>query len=360
MNMKNIYRLLMVIFFVGLVIIPAYRANAGNKDRSGQAGASELMINPWANSTGWGSVGTSCTQGLEAMYTNIAGTGFTKGTEIIFAYTNWLSGSGVNLYAFGLSQALGKNGGVLSASVMSMNFGEIQITTVSSPEGGLGTFKPSYLNINLAYSKAFSNSIYGGLNVKVINEAISDASAMAVAIDVGVLYVTGEKQQVKFGVALKNVGSNLKFHGDGLSFRGIIPTHGNDNDLFTVEQRSATYELPATLRIGASYDFNISDMHRITLAGNYTSNSFTKDLFTLGLEYAIKYYFGLRAGYTYQGGMFNSSVADRGSVFTGLSVGCTVSVPFNKEKGSGIAIDYSYRTSNPYAGTHSVGLKLNF
>ena len=80
----------MVIFFVGLVIIPAYRANAGNKDRSGQAGAAELMINPWANSTGWGSVGTSCTQGLEAMYTNIAGTAFTKGTEIIFAYTNFI------------------------------------------------------------------------------------------------------------------------------------------------------------------------------------------------------------------------------------------------------------------------------
>jgi hypothetical protein len=118
--------------------------------------------------------------------------------------------------------------------------------------------------------------------------------------------------------------------------------------------------LPATLRIGASYDFNISDIHRITLAGNFTSNSFINDEFTLGLEYGIMHYFGLRAGYTYTGGSFSSSVADRGTVFSGLSVGCTVSVPFNKEKGSGIAIDYSYRTSNPYSGTHSVGLKLNF
>ncbi|MCX6284636.1 MAG: PorV/PorQ family protein [Bacteroidetes bacterium] len=358
--MKNIYRLLIAIFFVGLVVLPTYHASAGNKDRSGQAGASELLINPWARSSGWGSVGTSSTQGLEALYTNVAGTAFTKGTEIIFSYTNWLSGSGVNVMAFGFSQSLGKSGGVLSAAFMSMNFGEITITTTNSPQGGLGTFKPSYLNINLSYAKAFSNSIYGGLNVKLINESIADASAMAVAIDAGVLYTTGEKQQIKFGVALKNIGSNLKFRGDGLAFRGIIPSHGNDNDLFTVEQRSASYELPATLRIGASYDFNINDLNRITLAGNFTSNSFTKDQFVLGLEYALKYYFSVRAGYTYQGGMFNSNLADRGTVFTGLNCGFTVSVPFNKEKGSGIAIDYSYRSSNPYAGTHSVGLKLNF
>ncbi len=358
--MKNKYRLLIAIFFVGLLVFPTYYASAGNKDRSGQAGAAELLINPWAKSTGWGSVGTSCTQGLEAMYTNVAGTAFTKGTEIIFSYANYLSGSGINVMAFGFSQSLGKSGGVLSASFMSMNLGEITITTTNSPQGGVGTFKPSYLNINLSYAKAFSNSIYGGLNIKLVNEAIADASAMAIAIDAGVMYTTGEKQQVKFGVALKNVGSNLKFRGDGLSFRGIIPSHGNDNDLFTVEQRSASYELPATLRIGASYDFNINDLNRITLAGNFTSNSFTKDQFTLGLEYALKYYFSIRAGYTYQGGMFSANLADRGSVFTGLNAGFSVSVPFNKEKGSGIGIDYSYASSNPYSGTHTVGLKLNF
>ncbi len=358
--MKNIYSCLLAIFLMGLVIIPLGNATAGNKDRSGQAGASELLINPWARSSGWGSVGTSCTQGLEAIFTNVAGTGFTKGTEIIFSYTNWLQGSGVNIMSFGLSQKLGSSGGVLTAAVMSMSFGEIDITTTNSPEGGIGTFKPSYLNINLAYAKAFSNSIYGGLAIKIISESISDASAIGIALDAGIQYVTGEKDQIKFGIALKNVGAPMKFSGDGLSFRGIIPGHGNDNDLFTVEQRSARYELPATLRIGASYDFLIGEMNRITLAGNFTSNSFTKDQFSLGLEYALKYYFQIRAGYTYQGGMFNSSVAERGTVFTGPSAGFTVSVPFNKEKETGIAIDYSYRATNPFSGTHSIGLKLNF
>lgn len=358
--MKNIYSCVLAILLTGMFFLPLEPASAGNKDRSGQAGAAELLINPWARSSGWGSVGTSCVTGMEALYSNIAGTAHAKGTEILFAYTNWLKGSGVDIMAFGVSQKLGQNKGVLTIGIMSMQFGEIDITTVASPEGTQGTFKPSYLNINLAYAKAFSNSIYGGLNIKIISESISDVSAQGIALDAGIQYITGEKDQIKFGVALKNVGAPMKFNGDGLSFRGVIPGHGDDNDLFTVSQRSEKYEMPATLRIGASYDFLMGDLHRITLAGNFTSNSFTKDQFTLGLEYALKYYFSVRAAYTYQDGMFESSLPDRGSVYTGLAAGFSVSVPINKEKETGIGIDYSYRSSNPYSGTHSIGLKLNF
>jgi len=359
--MKNIYSLLFAIFLVGLmVVLPMNKVSAGNKDRSGQAGAVELMIDPFAKSTGWGSVGTANAAGLEAMFANVAGTAATKGTEIIFSYTDYLQGSGVSIMNFGFSQKLGQNKGVLSLDIMSMNFGQIDITTTNSPEGQLGQYKPNYLNINLAYAKAFSNSIFGGLNIKLISESIANASATGIAIDAGVQYITGEKDQIKFGVALKNVGPTMKFTGDGLSFRGVIPTHGNENDLFTVETRSAPFELPTTLRIGASYDFLIGDMHRITLAGNFTSNSFTEDQFTLGLEYSLKPYFGVRAGYTYQDGIFSSDVTTRGTVFTGFNCGFSVAVPFNKEKGSGIGIDYSYATSNPFAGNHCIGLKLNF
>jgi hypothetical protein len=358
--MKNIYSCLLAIFFLGVVLVPTDKAAAGNKDRAGQAGASELLINPWARSSGWGAVNTANAQGLEAMFSNIAGTASTKGTEIIFSYADWLKGSDVKIMNFGFSQRLGANKGVLSLAVMNMSFGEIQITTTDNPDNNPGVYKPSYLNINLAYAKAFSNSIYGGINIKIISESIDDASAEGIAIDAGVQYITGDKEQIKFGVALKNWGPPMKFSGDGLSFRGIIPGHGDDNDLFTVEQRSQSYEMPAVLRIGASYDFLIGDMHKITVAGNFNSNSFTKDLFTLGMEYALKYYFSIRAAYTYQDGMFNSALTDRGTVFTGFSTGFTVSVPFNKEKETGIGIDYSYRTTNPYSGTHTIGLKLNF
>lgn len=54
--MKNIYSILLVFFLVVIIVYPVDQVTAGNKDRSGQAGASELLINPWAKSSGCGGV----------------------------------------------------------------------------------------------------------------------------------------------------------------------------------------------------------------------------------------------------------------------------------------------------------------
>ena len=48
-------------------------AMAGNSERSGQAGASELLVNGWTRSTGWASSNTALVRGLEAMSLNVAG-----------------------------------------------------------------------------------------------------------------------------------------------------------------------------------------------------------------------------------------------------------------------------------------------
>ena len=45
----------------------ALNATAGNKDRSGQAGATELLINPWAQSTGLFGLDVANVKGIAAM-----------------------------------------------------------------------------------------------------------------------------------------------------------------------------------------------------------------------------------------------------------------------------------------------------
>jgi hypothetical protein len=356
--MKNILNYLIGITLTCLLIFPANNAFSGNEDRSGQAGASELLINPWARSSGWGGVNTASVRGLESMYSNIAGLAFTKNTELIFSHTQWLKGSDINIMSFGFAQSMGETS-VLAISIMSMQFGDIEITTYDHPdpsEGSIGTFSPNLMNINIAYAKVFSNSIYGGLNVKIISESMSDVSAQGIAIDAGIQYVTGATENIKFGIALKNIGPTLKFTGDGMSFRGIVPAHNDNNDQFTVEQRSAEFELPALLNIGAAYDFHIKNQHTLTLAANFTSNSFTKDQYILGLEYRLKSYLMLRGAYTYEDGITTSE--ERTTVFTGPSAGMTVQVPLNKEKGTNFSLDYSYRATNPFDGTHTIGARI--
>jgi hypothetical protein len=351
--MNKIFKVLLAFVLVSIFLLADKNLIAGNKDRVGECGSQELLINPWARSSGWGGVGIANSRGIEAMYTNIAGLAFTQRTEIVFAHTMWLKGSGVSINTFGLSQKVGETG-VIGVGVMAMSFGSIPITTVDLPEGGLGNFTPALMNINLSYSKVFSNSIYGGINIKVVSQKISNLSASGFAIDAGIQYITGEKENIMFGIALKNVGPKMHFKGDGLSSQGLM--NGSVSQR-TVEERSAEFELPTTLNIGVAYDFIISDQHKITLAGAFISNSFGKDQYIVGLEYKMMDYLYLRGGYAMENGTFKKD--ERTNALTGPHAGITVQVPVNKKKGSTIGVDYSYRATNPFQGTHSFGLRIN-
>lgn len=354
--MKKMHKYLITALLIGLITFQNSNVNAGNEDRSGQAGASELLINPWARSSGWANANTANVRGLEAQFLNIAGLAFTKQTELIFSNTRYLSGTDLQINTFGFSQKLGEEGGVIALGVMALSVGDINVTTVDLPEGGIGTFSPKCMNINLSYAKAFSNSIFGGINIKIISEQISDVAAQGIAIDAGIQYVTGELENIKFGISMKNVGPTMKFTGDGLSFRGML--QGNDNEL-TVEQRSASFELPSLINIGASYDFFLSDDHTITAAGSFTSNSFTKDQYSLGVEYSWKKFLMLRGGYMYEQDIFSDFDAGRSTAHTGPAGGFSIQAPLSKEKGSIFSLDYSYRATNPFSGTHTIGARIS-
>ncbi|MBI3509219.1 MAG: PorV/PorQ family protein [Bacteroidetes bacterium] len=356
--MKTSNKSIIIILTAGLLFACTENAFAGNKDRAGQAGAQELLINPYARTSGWAGSNSASVRGLEAMYLNVGGTAFTQKTELLFAHTNWLGGTGIGINSFGFTQRVGTTGAI-GLGVMSMDFGDIMITTTDLPEGGIGTFHPTYTNIGLSYAKGFSEHIFGGVVVKAISESIADVAARGVALDAGIQYVTGKYDQLHFGISLKNVGPRMRFSGDGLSFKGTSP---NGNYAMTLEQRSADFDLPTCLNIGASYDFYFSNdslsmkNHKITVAGTFVSNSFSKDQFNTGVQYTWKSMLMVRAGYYYEQGI--TSTTDRTTAFTGPTAGATFEVPFGK-KGSTFAIDYSYRFTNPFSGVHSFGARLN-
>lgn len=328
---------------------------AGNEDRAGSAGANELLINPWTRSSSWGDAGVASIKGLEALFTNVAGLAYADKTEIIFSRTNWMGSiSEIGLNGFGLAQRVGESG-VMAVSIMSMNFGDIPITTTELPEGNIGTFKPVFTNINLAYAKQFSSSISGGINVKIVSEVISNVKAQGVAMDAGIRYVTGEHDHIKFAISLRNVGAPMKYSGDGISLEMLNPATGI---LITTEQRVSAFELPSQLHIAAGYDFLLNENHKITAGFTYTSNSFSKDQFKLGAEYVLnsgKALFLMRAGYVYEDGIFDAD--NRTTSMTGPTAGLSVDYPVGKNE-TMIGIDYAYRTST-LGGIHTVGARIN-
>jgi hypothetical protein len=330
-------------------------ATAGNEDRAGQAGATELLINPWARSSGWGGINIASVNGLESTYNNVAGLAFTKKTELSFTYTNWLKGADIAINTFGLAQKVGESGAI-GLTIMSMDFGDIQVTTVDQPEGGVGTYSPQFLNIGFSFAKSFSNSIYGGLTVKLISQSLADVKSQGVCFDAGIQYVTGNneaKDNLKFGISLKNVGTPMRFSGDGLSFRGDPPTPGSYQ--LTIESRAEKFELPSLVNIGVSYDIRPADNHRITAAGSFTSNSFTYDQFGIGAEYSFREMFSGRLAYVYEQNMNDDEA--KLTALSGLNAGLGVDINLGKG-GKKLGLDYSYRSTDFFDGSHAIGVRI--
>jgi hypothetical protein len=352
------------IIILSIILSAASSVFAGNPDRIGQAGATQLNINGWGRSSGWGWAAVSSSQGLESLYNNLGGLAYTDNTEIIFSRTAWLMGSDISINTFGFSQNVG--GGALGVSVMSYDMGDIPITTVEQPDGGIGTYKPRFTNITAGYSKRFTQEISGGIGFKVFSESITNVKAQGVAIDAGIQYISTfkkdeklKKDDIKFGISLKNIGPDARYAGDGLSAKYENP----DNEVdYTINQRAAKFNLPTLLNISASYDLRMDKnsetyFHRLTPAFTFTNNAFSANQFTLGTEYSYKEMFQLRAAYAYEDGILE--YATRTNAFTGIMGGFTFEVPVRKDSETTFGLDYSYRHSDPFGGSHTFGVRLN-
>lgn len=346
----------------GVVVAGALSVStfAGNPDRAGEAGASELLINPWAQSSGWYGLNIASVQGVEAMNLNVAGLSFINNTEIAFSRTDYLVGSDISINTFGLAQRVGE--GVLGLSLSTFRLGEVPVTTTQLPEGTGAVYTPRLSNFAVAYSRKFADYLSGGFTIRGISESIADARAFGVSMDVGIQYITGSAEhpeQIKMGVALRNIGSPMRFQGDGVTFSGQVPEGTYST---TIAFRTENFELPSLLTIGLSYDFYFGSKHRLTAVGNFVSNSFYKDQFGGGVEYGLKVkgeeMFQIRAGYRYENGIASSDPDLRSTVNTGVAAGVTFQTRLNNTGNSKVAISYSYRPSDPFDGTHSLGVRL--
>ncbi|MEN9398966.1 MAG: hypothetical protein RL632_67 [Bacteroidota bacterium] len=363
MNMKNI-------LFGGAMAFSMI-AMAGNEDRVGSAGASHLLVNPWARSAAFGDAGISSVNGLEATYTNIAGLAFTDKTQIKFNYSNWMGSAGIAMNSAGIAQRISETD-VIAVSVQSLNYGDIPITTVANPEGNIGFFSPRANIFNVGYARAFSKSIYGGINFKVISSSISNLKSSGMAIDAGIRYVTGERDQIKFGIALKNVGPVMHYKGDGLAQQVDYLSSGYTASL---EERSANFEMPSLLSIGGSYDFLLGGpkskpaigtststsaaQHKLTLALGFTANSFSYDQFRLGLDYGMvgdKVAFNLRGGFVYEKYIFTAE--NRSNALVGPTAGFSLDALVGENK-TALGIEYCARFAGIFGIIHTIGATID-
>jgi hypothetical protein len=339
-----------------------YTSYAGNPDRAGGAGGTQLLLNPYARSSGMMNANTASLRGAEAMQFNVGGLAYTEKTEIMVSQMVYLQGTSVFMNNISFAQSLG-GGNVLGITASSMDFGNIPITTETQPDATLGTYSPQVMNFGLAYSKQFSNSITGGILLRYMTEGITNVRASGLAIDAGVQYQTAlnpkdkiKKEDFRFGISVRNIGADASYAGSGLSFRSINPTTGADR---TTLMGSQAFNLPALVHIGASYDIRLDKneetyYHRLTPSGNFNYNAFSSNVTSLGVEYAYRESFMIRGGYGWQD---NITTQDFRTQYYGISGGMTLQLPISKT-GTILGIDYAYAPTRVFNGIHNVTLRL--
>jgi len=145
----------------------------------------------------------------------------------------------------------------------------------------------------------------------------------------------------------------MSFGGEGLSFETDNPGNTAEYQI-TLDTRAQEFELPSVLNIGISYDFILTSDIKLRSLANFTSNSFSRDQVGAGLELFYKKIVGIRAGYKVDVG----ANIGQGNIYSGLAAGISLNLPVKNIGNKTVGIDYAYRATDPFDGTHNFSLRV--
>lgn len=344
---------LILLVLVSAVLLASLTVYAGTGARRGTAGAAEILIPVGARGTALNGSFTSGISGLEALHWNPAGLAQSQNTaEAMFSHQDWLADMAIEYLA--VSAKLGDFGN-LAFSIRSFDFGaEIVETTIENPDGTGRTFAPDFLTFGLSYARTLTDRVTFGATLKVISETILDASATGMAADIGLQYSTGVGG-LRLGFVIKNLGTRMQFDGTSLEQRVQIPGTEAGARQENLAIKTASFELPSTLEIGASYDVNMGENNGLTVMGAFHNNSFSYDTFNLGAEYSFEDLLFLRGSYSIAqrvgledfGKSDGFASSDEDYLFgPGLGAGIKLDI----SETSSLALDYAYKSVSVFSG----------
>lgn len=326
---------------------------AAQNKRVGTAAATELLIPVGARGLAMGGSNLSVASGVEALHWNPAGLGrMERSAEGLFSTMAYIADIKVN---YGAVAGSFGGFGVVGFSVKALDFGDIPLTTEDDPEGRLGrVFSPTFMTLGFSYARALTDAISAGGTVKLISEKIERVSSSGMAFDLGIQYkglvgISG----LNLGVAIKNIGPQMKFDGPGL-LRSAVTTEGRRPDQkYKID--AASFELPSLVEIGVGYEHKMGNNLMLRGSGSFTNNNLHLDEYRVGgeLEYGFESlrFYG-RAGIN----MVPDAELDEDNIW-----GATLGVGLNyRAAGVDVTIDYAYRQADLFAGNQVFSLMLGF
>lgn len=288
------YKNLILIFLVFLQTIIYSQAFVSDVSKKGTTAASFLSIGQGTKAISMGSAFVALADDQSAIYWNPAGVAEIEGAGLLVERTNWIADVNYNYLA--ASYNLG-DFGTLGLSFTSSSIEDMNVTTISDPDGTGETFSVSDVAFSIAYAMKLTDNFSIGFNPKFIHQKIWRMTASAIAIDMGVIYTT-PFDGIVLGMSISNFGTKMKMDGtSSLVLYDPDPESTGNNGKIPANLQMEQWELPLNFRVGLSYKAIDTDLHRVTIAADALHPSDNYESINVGAEYTFNDMFSVRGGY---------------------------------------------------------------
>jgi hypothetical protein len=257
--------LLFLLFIWGFSVFKAVAS-----EKAGTSGLSFLKFGMGAKAVGMGEAFTAQSGEVTSSWWNPAGLSGIKGIQVSFTHNQWFQDITVEHFASALN--FGKN-------TLGLSFTMNKIPDIQKRDG-IPTPEPIALFVahDVAFSFSFARSIkqgFGlGLSAKWLYEKIDIYSASGWGFDLGGIY--SPKENLKFGLAILNLGQKIKFEKEKFS----LPTLYKVGVTYLIEKKNLNSDFVFGLDLVKPRD----DEVQVHLGGEY------------GLYQTFKMRFGYQIG----------------------------------------------------------------
>ena len=303
-----------------------------------------IAIGPRAVSMGGAFIATA--SDVTALYWNPAGASRSETNEALLSYSNWFAD--INYNWAGAMLNLG-GAGTIGLSVTYLNYGDMEVTTLAEQDGTGQFFNASDMSLALTYAYNLTDKFSIGGNVKYVQQKIWNSSATAIALDLGVLFLS-DIYGLRIGATITNFGSAMSMDGkDLLVQHDIDPNINVNNDQILAILQTDDFPLPLTFKIGLAMDLVDSENHRFTLATDAIHPNDNSESLNVGAEYIFYNTIAFRVGYK---SLFLDNTEE------GLTAGIGLNYNFTTELG--VRFDYAYQNFGILDNTQHFSLGIKF
>ena len=230
----------------------------------------------------------------------------------------------------------------VGASFSSLHMKDMEITTEAQPTGTGRFFAFGDVAVGLTYSKKMTDQFSFGATVRYVEETLDVLKMRSVMVDLGTFYWTG-LGSTRFAVVISNFGADVAPKGTATEYSGA-----------TVNSFQS-FSLPTVFKLGIAMDPVSDDDQRLTTSLQLNHPNDNSEHFRVGVEYAWRSTFFLRAGVKRTIGqpLLGSDATSEES----FSLGAGVQVPIGV---SIVNADYAYSDFDRLGSIHRISLLFTY